>query len=155
MLDAHRLAKQAYVIDNGEWVARLFLADLTVAGVIEGGEDIHARVPRCVQNARDGFLPLGPANPSDPLRSAVPPQRDRIFDANQFETGDRPQDPARILPVEIGLRVTRMVMDSNPLLDPPNKVDSVQVPRDECCDVLVGKGHLLLLRDDLVVMLVA
>jgi hypothetical protein len=155
VLDAHRLAEQVYVIDDREWVARLFQADLPVAGVIDGGKDIDARVPRCVQNAGDGFLPLRTADPSDPLRSAVPPQSVRIFDVDQFETRDRPQDRPCALPVEIGLRLARMVVHGDPLLDRPNEWDSVQVPCDECRHMLIRKSDVLFLRDDFVVMLVA
>jgi len=50
----------------------------------------------------------------------VPPERGWILDVDQFETGDRPRDCPRVLPVEIGLRVARVVVHGDLLLDPPN-----------------------------------
>ena len=50
----------------------------------------------------------------------MPPERGWIFDVDQFEAGDRPRDCPRVLPVEIGLRVARVVVHGDLLLDPPN-----------------------------------
>src|SRR5579864_6642407 len=46
VVDAHRLAEQADVVDDRKWIVRLRAADLPVARVIKRGENIDARLFR-------------------------------------------------------------------------------------------------------------
>ena len=74
VLDPHRFAEQAYIVDDPKRVFRLCLADLPVTGMIESGKDIDVRISRSIQDAGDFPPPLRSANPGDPLWCAMPPE---------------------------------------------------------------------------------
>jgi hypothetical protein len=71
VLDPHRFAEQAYIVDDPKRVFRFCLADLPVTGMIESGEDIDARISRSIQDAGDFPLPPRSADPAYPFWCAM------------------------------------------------------------------------------------
>ena len=82
-------------------------------------------------------------------------ERGGVVDLHVLEPGDRAEDRSRARPVEVLLRVARVIVEGHPALDRRHERHAVQVTRDERGHVLVGKRDVVLLLDHVVVVLVA
>src|SRR5262249_29948125 len=115
----HRLRQEGHEIDDGERVAALLVTDLALAGVIDGGQDVDTGRGGRLAHTRNVLLPGRPSERVDVSRATVTAERRRVVDLDVLEARDRAQDRARARPVEVLLRVARVVVERHLPRDRP------------------------------------
>jgi hypothetical protein len=85
----------------------------------------------------------------------MPPQGRGVCDLNVFDPRDCAENAARIRPIEVLLRVARMVVERHPLFEPLRETDAIQMARDEGRVVLIRKRDTLLFGYDIIIVLIA